>query len=249
MSPPQIPLALFWQVGWGCLIGFLITGCAPTTLSGPIPLGELVKPLLPSPKPSTLFVEPFDALDTTRWREVEVRGRTQYAIDELDGSRVLKASSHPGASILLCPFRFDPDTYEWLSWRWRVDRLLEREDLTRKEGSDAVARVYVYFETPGLPWQKRSLDYVWSAHLPIGTIVNSAFSNQSKIIVVDSGPEQLGTWQTVHRNIEEDYKRCFGQNPPYVVAIGLMTDADNTHSEAVAYFDDLMITRQMPPAP
>ncbi len=246
MHFPRILFYPSWRVFVTCLV---VTGCASKPLSAAIPLGPLVRPLLPAPTPFMLFMEPFDQLDTRRWREVEVRGRTHYAIDELNGFRVLKAASHAGASILLCPFRFNPDTYEWLSWRWRVDRLIEREDLTRKEGSDAAARVYVYFETPGLPWQKRNLDYVWSAHLPVGTIINSAFSSQSKIIVVDSGPERLGTWQTVHRNIEEDYKRCFGQDPPDVVAIGLMTDADNTHSEAVAYFDDLMITRKMPPPP
>jgi hypothetical protein len=224
----------------------LAAACARNPLAISI-AQPIISPLIPSPKPSMLFLEPFHVLDPQRWREVEVDGQTHYTVEALEGEQILKAHSRSGASILLCPFRFDPDIYEWLSWRWRVDRLVEEEDLSRKGGSDAAARVYVYFATQGLPWQKRNIDYVWSAHLPVGTLLSSAYSGQSKILVVDSGPAHLGKWRTVNRNIEEDYERCFGQDPPDVVAIGLMVDTDNTRSEALAYFDDLMISRNKPP--
>ena len=121
-----------------------------------------------------------------------------------------------------------------------TDQCAERED-----GSDAAARVYVYFETKGLPWQKRSLDYVWSASLPVGTILSSAYSSKSKIIVVESGPAHLGEWQGVERNLEDDYARCFGtQDLPDVIAIGLMSDTDNTGGSALAYFDELQVSRE-----
>ena len=145
--------------------------------------------------------------------------------------------------MLLHPLHFDPETYRWLSWHWRVERPVTGEALERKEGSDAAARVYVYFETAGLPWQKRNIDYVWSASLPVGTILSSAFSTASKIIVVEGGSDSLGQWRMIERNLAEDYTRCFGDNPPDVVAIGVMTDTDNTAGEAMAYYDDLQISK------
>jgi len=201
---------------------------------------------LGQPLPFTLFHEPLQTLDPKRWREIEVKGKTTFTIEELAGARVLKAHSNDAASILLAPFRFNSNHYPWLSWRWRVDQLLEHEDLRTKAGSDAAARVYVYFNTPGLPWQKRNLDYVWSSVLPVGTILPSAFADSSMVIAVDSGPEHLGTWRAVTRNIPEDYRRCFGQDPPDVLAIGLVTDSDSTHTEAVAYYDEILITREPP---
>lgn len=197
---------------------------------------------------AVLFQEPFDTLDPQRWREVEVHGRTSYALEEEDGQRHITARSRNGASILLRPFRYDPDRYEWLSWRWRVEQLVQGEDLTRKSGADASARVYVYFDTGGLPWQKRNLDYVWSATHPVGTILPSPYSANSRAIVVESGAEHVGAWQHVSRNVEDDYRRCFGGNPPDVVAIGLMTDTDSTHSDAIASFDDLQVSRHAPTA-
>lgn len=219
-----------------------MSGCGRRLLTFPLPHG------LTASRPLTLFLEPFHQLDPERWKEIEVKGQTQYSIQELNGSRRLQGHSQNGASILMSPFRFNPETYEWLSWSWRVDKFVEGEDLATKEGSDASARVYVYFDTPGLPWQKRSIDYVWSAKLPEGTMLNSAFSKHAKIVVVDSGTEHAGSWRTVVRNIERDYQRCFGRvDPPDVVAVGLMVDTDNTRSEAMAYFDDVMISRDRPP--
>lgn len=218
-------------------------GCA-TSRSVTVPL----IPPFPLVSPPALLTEPFDTLDPGRWRNVGVEGQTQYDVVALDGQSCLRAQSQAGASILLTEARFDPERYEWLSWAWRVDQLNEAEDLTTKEGSDASARVYVYFDTGGLPWQKRNLDYVWSAHLPADTVLTSAYSDNSKIIVVESGADHLGQWRRVERNLEDDYERVFGEAKklPKVAAIGIMTDTDNTKASALAYFDELRITAERP---
>jgi len=227
-----------------CVVISLSAGCAGRSITLP-----LLPPSLPYVTPPIFWAEPFDTLDRDRWREVEVRRRTQYEVVTLDGRRCLRAASRDGASILLAAVRFDPETYEWLSWDWRVDRLVDGEALERKDGSDAAARVYFYFDSPGLPWQKRNLDYVWSASLPVGTSLDSAYSSTSKIIVVESGPASLGQWRTVRRNLEADFERSFGrQGLPDVIAIGLMSDTDNTGGEALAYFDELRISRTPSPS-
>lgn len=227
----------------------LVSGCARVTPPPRPSISHASTPPLPPPAFHIVFVEPFDQLDLHRWKEIELTGKTSYTIADQDESSCLYASSHGGASLLLTPLRFDSHLSGWLSWRWRVDRLVAEEDLTRKEGSDAAARVDVYFDTPGLPWQKRSLDDVWSATLPVRTILSRPFSKQAKILVVESGLAHIGQWQTVSRNLAEDYHRCFGQAPPDVVAIGLMTNADNTRTEAAAYYDEPVIARAPPTSP
>lgn len=226
-------------------IGLLLGGCAPRRVSISLIPPRIVTTAPPgAPAPEIFWREPFDMLDPERWREVEVRRHTQYRVVELDGRGCLEAHSQNGASILLSAVQFDPDTYEWLSWEWRVDTFVEGEALHEKQGSDASARVYVYFDTRGLPWQKRSLDYVWSKSLPVDTLLNSAFSPHSKIIVAESGMEHAGAWRKGARNLEEDYARAFSGKMPAVVAIGVMNDADNTGGEALAYFDNLQVSRE-----
>ncbi len=207
--------------------------------------GRLSSIVAPSSRASTSSVgwtEHFEQLDRQRWREVVFTGHTQYEAVTLDGRRCLKASSHHSASLLVSRARFNPHREPWLSWDWRVDHFVEREALARKEGSDAAARVYVYFNTWGLPWQKHSLAYVWSSTLPVGTIVTSPFASTTKMLVVEQGPQALGQWRRERRNLVDDYMRAFHTSPPAVLAIGLMSDSDNTHSESLAYFDELRVS-------
>ena len=224
-------------VALGIILLFITQACATQHAAAP----RLPPP--PSPKLSVFWSEPFDEINPEHWREVEVRRHTQYEAVGLNGRRCLRVASQNAASLLLRPMRFNADTYEWLSWDWRVDRFVEHEALGEKGGSDAAARVYVYFDTQGLPWQKRSLDYVWSASLPAGTIMSSAFSSDSKIIVVESGSSTLGRWRHAERNLEDDYARCFGKRMPAVIAIGIMGDSDNTEGETLAYFDEMRLSR------
>lgn len=218
-------------LAWGC-------GGPRQVMSVP-----LVPPLIAPPQLSIFWMEPFHELSPSRWRDVEVRGKSQYQVVTLDGRSCLKAESHGGASILLASVRFDPQVYPWLAWEWRVDQLIEREALDTPKGSDAPARVYVYFETQGLPWQKRNVDYVWSAFLPVGARLTSAYSAASHILVVESGAAHLGRWRRVERNVADDYRQSFHEDPPPVIAIGLMTDSDNTGGDSLAYIDDIRIGR------
>ena len=217
-----------------------LSGCATQHVTVP-----LMPPLIPQALPSVIWEEPFDELNPEAWQTVQVRRRTDYSAVGLDGRSCLRADSHDGASILLHPISFNPDNVEWISWDWRVDAFVQGEALERKEGSDASARVYVYFDLGALPWQKRNIDYVWSASLPAGTILSSIFSSESKIIVVESGTDSARTWRTVERNLRDDYVRCFGRGPlPRVLAVGIMTDTDNTKADALAYFDSFRVSRQ-----
>ena len=221
---------------WAMLLS--ASGCAaPHRLSI-----HIMPPLIPAPAASVLWLESFAELSPEQWREVEVRRRTEYRAARVEGRACLEARSRNGASVLLHPIQFDPGAYEWLSWDWRVDQPVAGEDLTKKAGSDAPARLYVYFNTHGLPWQKRSLDYVWSSALPPGTVLHSAFSPESAIIVLE-GASAPGHWRHERRNLRDDYRRCFDGAMPEVIALGIMTDTDNTRGEALAYYADLRVGR------
>jgi hypothetical protein len=200
----------------------------------------------PPPESGPLWSETFDARTPTWWREEIIRGRTQYTVAEPDGHRCLKAESRGGASMLVTQLQYDPDKFEWLTWEWRVDRVGEPpEDILA--GDDAPARVSVFFDTTGLPWDQRRLDYVWSTSGDIGALRVDADNRQAKVFVVDGSLDQLGRWRRVSRNIEDDYRLAFEENPVRVVAIGFMSDTDHTRTEATAFLDNLAVTRRRMP--
>ena len=45
------------------------------------------------------------------------------------------------------------------------------------------------------------------------------------------------------RNVLEDYRRAFGEEPWDIVAVGLMTDTDNTRQKAHCLYGDISFSR------
>jgi hypothetical protein len=132
-----------------------------------------------------------------------------------------------------------------VGWKWKVTKFPERqpgvyEDSGWVEKDDYAARFYIIF--PRFPFFRlQCLEYVWDAKLPIGTISTNPNFKNLKIIVAESGENNLGKWVTVERNIYEDFKKLFGKNPGNAGAIAIMTDADNTASTAEAQYNDIEV--------
>ena len=72
--------------------------------------------------------------------------QTHYEVVQ-DGDRsVIKASSEWSASGLAKEVKIDPREYPIVRWRWKVENVLKNSDVTRKEGDDYPARLYITFE-------------------------------------------------------------------------------------------------------
>jgi len=79
--------------------------------------------------------------------------------------------------------------------------------------------------------------YIWSDDAPLGTIAASVHTPKIQMIVVDR--EHVGQWREFQRNILEDYRRAFGEDPWDIVSVGVMTDANNTGRKSSAQYGDI----------
>jgi Protein of unknown function (DUF3047) len=222
--------------------------------------------------PKTIIVGDFAGAPAgtlpAEWRALtfpDIKTHTLYAAvpDPAQGQAV-KATASASASGLLRKIALDAHAYPILRWRWKADNLISKGDVTRKEGDDYPARIYVSFaydpQRVSLLERARygaarliygeypphaGLNYIWDGKAPVGTLVTNAFTSRVKMIVVESGPSRLHEWLTYERNILEDYRRAFGEEPPPVSGIAIMTDADNTGESAVAWYGNI----ELQPAP
>ena len=187
---------------------------------------------------------------------------THYELVEDAGTVVVKATSEDAASGLVKPVLIDPQTYPTLTWRWKVSNVLEKGDVTRKKGDDYAARIYVTFEYDpsdlslkdrikykalrifgykDIPL--RALNYIWANRAPVGTMVSNPYTDWVTMIAVQNGADQANTWQIETRNLYEDYKAAFGEEPGRITGIAVMTDTDNTGESAMAYYGDISLLR------
>jgi len=178
--------------------------------------------------------------ELTGWKDEIFKGKTDYSLIKEEGKSVLKAHSVKAASGLIRKLKLDTKAYPILAWSWKVEHTLKNEDATHKSGDDFAARVYVVFPRTFF-WQTRAINYVWAAKLPKGSSVPSPYTSNAIIVAVESGDEKAGAWTNEERNIREDYRKLFGEDPPKLGAVAIMTDTDDTRDEVTAYYGDIFL--------
>lgn len=190
-----------------------------------------------------------------------LKKETVYEVVRSGDQTVLRASADGSASALIHRVRFDPLQYPVLRWRWRVPALIANADNRRLGLEDSPVRVIVAFDddTAKLSPMERvaflqfrmltqqtlpfaTLMYIWDNDADRGSIIPNAHTSRVKMIVADTGAENVGVWREETRNIVEDFRRAFGKDPPPVKWIGVMTDADSTRSTARAYYGDIHVS-------
>jgi hypothetical protein len=60
-----------------------------------------------------------------------------------------------------------------------------------------------------------------------------------RMVVVESGAQRIGEWVSIRRNVLEDYRRAFGEEPSDVLAVGLMTDPGDDGSPRRSFYGDI----------
>ncbi len=194
-------------------------------------------------------------------------GRKKEAVYERDqkedGTPVIKASSSKAISSVTSPLHANPFEFSFVEWEWKIDEVIESAKLGEKDGDDFVARIYITFDYPvsELPFGQRlkyrffktftsfdiplrSLNYVWANDAEIGTIEENPFTSWVKYIVVNSGNEKAGEWVSLKRNILDDYRKAFDEDPREISGITIMTDSDNTGSSTLAWFGKITLSKE-----
>ncbi len=195
----------------------------------------------------------------------DIDRHTVYSLVKDEDTVVVKAESQASASGLIREIKIDPREFPILQWRWKIGNLLKKGDVRRKEGDDYPARIYITFEydPQKLSFLDRTkyglvkafygqypplaaLNYIWESRAPKGTLVPNPFTDRVMMIVVESGAEKLNQWVAEERNLLEDYRKAFGEDPPMINGVAIMTDTDNTGESAVAYYGDIWFKKKGP---
>lgn len=170
------------------------------------------------------------------------RESESFRVVEADGQHVLHAR-YVGKAFTLghgVP-DWDLQRYPIVSWRWRALRL-PRPDANLEFDEDAAASVQAVWLI-GLPFFVRTMRFTWSSTLAAGSRAQARLGHD-QLVVLRSGMRGEGGWHTEYVNLLANYQSFYGlEDSTAPTGIALLTDADDTASQAEAYYADFRLCR------
>jgi hypothetical protein len=244
-----------------------LAACAPLHAPGPGPQAPAA-----GPAAGDAVLEPFSRVEALHpdspwatWTFHPTKRPTRYRIVEVGGERVLEAVADRSISGLRHRVDLDPRERPILEWRWRIDGTLDGADVGDRHGDDSPVRVVLAFDgdRSTLPVKEQmffervkligghdmpyaTLMYVWDNARPVESVTANAHTARVQKIVVESGPKGVRQWRSYRRDIVADYERVYGRAPGRLIAVGVISDADNTKTRARGWYGDIRLLERRP---
>ncbi len=189
-------------------------------------------------QPSEILIDDFESGLAPGWSVQSFVGFNDYRVVMQGPNHVMLAESQATASSLYFKTNIDLRDHPVLSWRWQIESTVPGGDVRYKKSDDYPARIYVVFPRWYYP-QTRSINYIWANQLPKGAVAPNPYTENSQMVAIESGHGKAGEWLLEKRNVYEDYRQIFGEEPGKVGTIAIMTDSDDTGTSARAWYDDI----------
>jgi len=195
------------------------------------------------------------------WSPVKINDQkkpTAYDLIDDGGTVVLHAFADNAASLLGYRPTFDIRPVPVMSWKWKVAQLIASADNSVASKEDSPVRIVLEFDgdksklsladrstiaagkiLSGRELPYATLMYIWANKEPVGKIIPNPHTARVQMVVASSGPSSVGTWQSLSRNVFEDFRKAFGEDPGKLIGVAVLTDTDNTGEKAEAWYGDI----------
>jgi hypothetical protein len=240
------------------LLGLALAASLPAAAQS-MQAGQLVTPFSAA-KPGSALPQGWEPLTFG-----SLKTPTRYDFVENNGTVVVRARADGAAGGLNFPVKFDIRSAPVVEFRWKVAKPIDGADNRVAAKEDSPARLVLGFDgdKSKLTFKERTtsalarsatgkelpyaqLIYIWSNAEPVGTVIENTHTRRVRMVVAATGAASAGKWLTVSRNVQEDFKRAFGEDPWTLTDVGIMTDTDNTGASAEAWYGDIRFLAAKP---
>lgn len=195
------------------------------------------------------------------WAKVPINDSktpTEYTLVREGDQTVVHSQAKSAASMFMHEGNIDLSKTPIVRWRWKVGKIPAGADNSVASKEDSAARLVFTFDgdRATLPFFERTkmsvadslsgqelpyatLMYVTSSVASVGQRISNPHTKRIQMFVVGKAEDAVGRWVSMERDVESDYRSAFGEAPKKLLAYGVMSDSDNTGTEAEAWFGDI----------
>jgi hypothetical protein len=264
ISPLFLKLRSVLTCALGLTLASLLTGCVGISVQSGRQTADQDRP---SSEIASRAATPWEDAHVrpntvTQWlhRTFPGKASNQFAYLKIDGRNAMGVKSSASASMLRKFVSIEPAQLDALRFSWKVPALITDADLALAGKDDSPVRLVLAFDgdrsklsardrmlselaraLTGEDMPYATLMYVWCNQREAGSVVINPRTDRIRKLVLESGPQRLNRWIDYQRSIRADYRQAFGEEPGRLIAVGIMTDTDNTKSTAQAWYGPITL--------
>ena len=254
--------ATLWR-GW--VVGALLLLCGCAGLQKAAERDDSVAAALPVVTTNPWSSRPPLPATTAQWQHQVFPGKqaTRYAYARENDRDAIQSVAQSSASALRHKVFVPVEQLGHLRFSWKVPALIADADMAHRDADDSPVRVVLVFEgdrskfsmknamlselaqaMTGEPMPYATLMYVWCNTRAPGSVIINPRTDRIRKLVLESGEGRLNQWLDYQRDIAADFEAAFGEPPGALLGIGIMTDTDNTRSQAQAWYGPITLTKR-----
>ena len=174
------------------------------------------------------------------WELSVKTGEASLQLVQDDGKQALQMRSEQASFSLQKKVHIQLKESPFLVWQWKVTEIPKGGDFRHSSTDDQAAQLIVAFSS------SHFLAYIWDSTAPKGTLASAPAPPFKKIfaLVLQSGAQGLGTWISERRNLIDDYKRAFNEEPEVIEGVRIQINSQHTQSRAESYWHSIAVTAQ-----
>lgn len=176
------------------------------------------------------------------WLLTERFGRPDFAVINTNGLNALVLRTDNASFSFQKEVKVDLRQFPQLSWKWTAARLPAGGDFRESKTDDQAAQLMLALS------RTQTIVYLWDTTAPQGLMADAPSPPfmTIKVVVVRSGPAELGKWLSETRNVYEDYRKLYGESgpPPVVSGVRLQINSQHTRTSAESAFGEVVFKKQ-----
>ncbi len=174
-----------------------------------------------------------------RWAPMLGLGDFQASasVAEEGGRRALYVKSVKAGFLVGTKKHVDVRVQRYASWSWKAEALPAGASFRQRATNDQALQLLFGFEGG------KVVGYIWDSTGQVGATGSGlSWQEDVRVVVLQAGSGRLGQWVDERRDLYQDFKTLFGEEPPAMEGVGIQCNSQHTASTGSGFVGPIVLS-------
>jgi hypothetical protein len=155
------------------------------------------------------------------------------------GKNVLYVKSVKSGFIVGTERQVNVSQYRHATWRWKAQTLPRGGSFKQRSTNDQALQLLFGFDGG------KVVGYIWDSSGKVGASGSGlAWREDVRVIVLQAGTSKVGQWITERRNLYDDFRRLFSEDPPMMKGVAVQSNSQHTGTAGAGWVGAISLSKR-----